>query len=669
MALTAHRRPSVASPQSTRPFAERHPKPEHDATRRIRQGIQSRATHRRLQRYRRLADQVLAFSQQLDRLDDTHVHLLQQQIKQELRRRQAASSVRIRVLGLVHHTIHRVTGLSPYPTQLIAAQSLLDGALAEMQTGEGKSLAILMAATTAALTGVPVHVLTANDYLATRDAELARPVAARLGLTIGLITSRSDPSERRLAYRSEILFTTAREIAFDYLRDSLGHPQSRAPLLQIADRLTRGRISTDRLLTGLHFAIIDEADSILLDEAITPFILSRQGRQSVQTEHYRLALNIANEMTSQSLYAIDEKQRRIHLTDEGRQWLASRCADLDGLWRIARFRDHLIEQALAARWLFHRDRDYLVRDDKIQIIDPVTGRLADGRQWSHGIHQLLELKESVTISSELEQLAKITYQQLFPRYLKLAGASGTLTEDKRELLHRYDLTVIETPLRQPSRRRYLKTRLFRQDQARIEAIRARVQAMIGAQRAVLVATGSVEDSHKLSARLNRAGIEHVVLNARQDAEEAEIIAQAGQPGRVTVATNMAGRGADIKLHPSVAAAGGLHIIRANLNSSRRIDRQVEGRCARNGQPGSVEALLALSDPTIERYLPYPIKRLAAHVFTFYETLPGPVAQLIVTTVQKRAQIQARWQRQQLINQEKQMRRWLAIRGKGPNIGR
>jgi preprotein translocase subunit SecA len=466
---------------------------------------------------------------------------------------------------------------------------MLDERLAEMATGEGKTLAAALAAAVAALARVPVHLITVNDYLARRDGEYLRAFYARLGLTTGIVTQQMDAAARRAAYACDVAYCTAKELVFDYLRDSMVRGRDAGSLQERIDALVAPRT----VLRGLCMAIIDEADSVLLDEARVPFILSRAGEQQRRPEHFARALELAARLEQGRDFSLDAELRSAELTRTGREALAARAQGVDRLWALPRYREEAVSLALSALHLFHRDCDYLVRDGRVELIDATTGRTAPGRAWSRGLHQMIELKEGCRAGQVLETAAELTYQRFFSRYLRVCGMSGTLTEGRRELAQVYGLRVARVPLRTASLRSVLPTRVFADAAARWAYVVRRARELRDAGRAVLIGTDTVADSQGLSEAMREAGLEHVLLNARHDRAEAEVVAAAGAPGRITVATSMAGRGTDIALDPEVARRGGLHVILCQANASPRIDRQFLGRCARRGEPGSCETLHVL----------------------------------------------------------------------------
>jgi preprotein translocase subunit SecA len=531
-------------------------------------------------------------------------------LRARLGRRGMTDQLQAVAFALFSELFRRQTGQRPYPTQLLAARAMLERRLVEMATGEGKTLAAALAAATAALARIPVHVVTANEYLARRDAEALRPVFAGLGLRVGVVTHQLGMDARRQAYRCDITYCTAKELVFDYLRDRFsrrgieGHLQGgfAGELRRRAHRLATGE-TAGTLLRGLCMAIVDEADSVLIDEASVPFILSRAEDHRGKREHYARALELARGLVPGEDFVLDLASNSVDLTAAGRAKTEPQADEDDALWRVGRFREEALSLALAALHLFHRDRHYLVRGGAVHIIDDTSGRVAAGRAWSRGLHQLIELKESCKPSAELVTAAQITYQRFFSRYLHLCGMSGTLLEGRGELRKVYGVPVARVPLRTALRRAVLPTRVFGTNEARWRFVVQRARDIQSRGGAVLVGTDSVADSQALSQRLDAEGLAHVVLNARQDRHEAQVIAAAGQPGRITVATSMAGRGTDIALSEAVAQNGGLHVVLCQANASRRIDRQFTGRAARRGEPGSCETLLSLESPPILAYLP------------------------------------------------------------------
>ncbi len=547
----------------------------------------------RLRAYRRELALARARADEWHQLDAAAWGVRLRDLRARLMRDRRDAALRVEACAATESACRRVLGLRPFDNQWIAALVLLDGQLAEMATGEGKTLSAGLAAAVAALAGVPVHLMTANDYLVRRDAEMLAPLYGHLGLTSATVCAGDGDAVRRRAYRCDVVHATAREIVFDYLRDESNGARPSSALQGRLERLSGERPAP--LLRGLHMALLDEADAILLDEARVPLILSAARDDARHRALLWQSASLAAKLEAEVDYRLQPSQRSAVLSATGSARLAALAAAIEGTWLNARHREELVATALAARHLYARGRDYLVRDGEIVIIDPVTGRGAEGRQWSRGLHGLIALKEGCKPPPETETLNQITYQRFFPRYLRIGGMSGSLREVRGELAAVYGLGLVEVPLRLPSRRARLPRRLFARPAQFAEALSARVAALRAEGRAVLVGSASVAESLRISEWLGDAGVAHRVLNAEQSREEAMIVAEAGRPGSVTVATNMAGRGTDIRLDASVAAAGGLHVINCQLNRTRRLDRQLAGRCARQGDPGSAEHWLCLED--------------------------------------------------------------------------
>lgn len=526
------------------------------------------------------------------------------QVRLDLRRNGLAEAQVAPALAVIGACCQRALQRRPFAVQLIAARIVLDGGLAEMATGEGKTLTVGLAAACGALAGMPVHVLTANDYLVTRDATTLAPLYALLGLSVATVTAATSPAERHRAYTADIVYATAKELVFDSLRDALAPPA--AGLHWHAKRLL-GDDATPAL-RGLCYAILDEADSILIDEARVPLILSQAEPNAAEGVYLQQALALARGLKAGRDFSLQRRPPQAALTPAGCERI-TRAADWLGLpWRNRAHRESLVTLALGALHTLQRDRDYLLVGGGVQLIDPGTGRTAPGRAWSQGLHQLVELKEGCAPTAAACPRLATTYQRFFARYVRLGGLSGTLHEARGELFNVYGLGVRRVPLRRPSRRLTLAPQLFADHNRLWQAVSARIRELVAGGRPVLVGTESVADSEALASHLSAAGIAHTLLNARHDSDEAAIVAAAGQPGQVTVATNMAGRGTDIVLAPGVAARGGLHIINCQLNDARRIDRQLIGRCARQGDPGSVETWLSLDSRLLREGLPPTLRR-------------------------------------------------------------
>ncbi len=517
-------------------------------------------------------------------------------LRRQLIRNSLSKKNIIEAFALIREMAWRTLGMRHYDTQMMGGWIMINGGLAEMETGEGKTLTATLAAATAGLAGIPVHVITVNDYLVNRDAELMAPLYQALGLSVGTVTSDMDGPARREAYGCNITYCTNKQIAFDYLRDRIliGNDQGRLCLeLERLDN-TENRLN-QLFLRGLCFAIVDEADSVLIDEARTPLIISRQHDNPEEKEIYQQATALAAQLQDGVHFTVDLRERRVEISDRGSDKLTELTTGMDKIWTGIRRREELARQALTARYLYRRDHHYLVSDGKVVIIDENTGRPMPDRSWERGLHQMIELKENCEMTGQKEHLARITYQRFFRRYLRLSGMTGTAREVRGELWSVYNLRVNQVPTYKPCRRRNCGTQIYPDKTGKWTAVIKRIREIRQTKRPVLVGTCSVADSELLSARLLRENLPHQLLNARQDAGEAEIITRAGERSRITIATNMAGRGTDIPLGEGVRELGGLHIIQTEMNEARRIDRQLFGRCGRQGDPGSYEAILSLED--------------------------------------------------------------------------
>ena len=469
----------------------------------------------------------------------------------------------------------RVLGMRPYRVQVMGGLVLHQGRIAEMKTGEGKTLVSTLPAYLNALSGKGVHVVTVNDYLARRDSEWMGKVHRFMGLSVGLIVHDLDSAERRAAYACDITYGTNNELGFDYLRDNMVIRQS-----ELVQR-------------GHNFAIVDEVDSILIDEARTPLIIS--GASDESTDLYQKVDEVVRTLEKEKHYTVDEKGKTASLTDEGVLYVEEQLG-IENLYDTANITaQHHVLQSLKAHTVFRRDVDYIVKDDQVVIVDEFTGRLMAGRRFSDGLHQALEAKEHVTVAAENQTLASITFQNYFRMYDKLSGMTGTADTEAVEFAQIYGLEVSTIPPNRPMVRKDMPDLIYRTRREKMQAIIQAIKELHATGQPVLVGTISIETSELISQLLKREGVQHSVLNAKHHAQEAEIVAQAGQAGKVTIATNMAGRGTDIKLGEGVVELGGLHILGTERHESRRIDNQLRGRSGRQGDPGSSRFYLSLED--------------------------------------------------------------------------
>lgn len=534
--------------------------------------------------------------------DDAALRAEARTIRLRLRSALRGHSLPVAVAGeafaLLCETAERILSKRPYDVQAIGAWAMMNGHVAEMRTGDGKSLSAVVAAATVALSGRQVHLLTVNDYLVARDAEEFAAFYSFLGLTVATVVAGQDAETRRHAYEADIVYATNKEVAFDFLRDRAMLRRAPGNLRRKIDRLVpaSGPVSGLRL-PGLPVAFIDEADSVLIDEARTPLVISGQGtiRGGFDEEIFIAAMEAARQLRPDVHYRIPRGTRTVEILEAGFDRLEELTEGRDDAFAIPVIRDHTVLQALKALEIFHKGEAYILRDGKVQIVDENTGRVTPDRQWSDGLHQMVELKEDVEMSANRETLSRMTYQRFFRRYAHLGGMTGTARDAAWELATVYGLSVVRIPTAAPDRRIFAPDRLFFRVEDKLSAISARAAELSATGVPVLIGTRSINISEAVSTRLAAAGLDHQLLSAAQDADEAAIVAEAGRPGRITVATNMAGRGTDIKLARDVRRAGGLHVILTERHDSRRIDRQFEGRCGRQGDPGHVEAYLSLED--------------------------------------------------------------------------
>jgi len=608
-------------------------------------------------RCERFVEAVSAQSKHFQNLDGARLRQCAVDLRLRLQAHDWPMDITAQSFALAREAAARALGMRPFDVQVMGGWILLNGMIAEMDTGEGKTLTATLPAATVALAGLPVHVVTVNDYLAQRDAELMRPLYQALGLSVGFVVAGMSSEARRRAYGCDVTYCTNKELVFDYLRDriTLGRKPGRIHL-KIARLAAPPARASQLLLRGLHFAIVDEADSVLIDEARTPLIIS-DGGEVGDVAAFRNALASAAELEPGIDFTIDERERAVKLTEAGRTRLVEIFRAAGTRWR----RDELALQALTALHLMRRDTHYLIKDGKVQIIDEHTGRIMADRSWEHGLHQMIEIKEGCALTRQNDPLSRISYQHFFRRYRRLSGMTGTASEVRGELWSVYRLPVIRVPTHRPPRRANLGDSIHPTAEAKWQAVVSRVSELSREQRPVLIGTRTVATSELLSKLLDSAGMAHQVLNARQDEAEAEIIARAGALGQITVATNMAGRGTDIRLAPEALSLGGLHVIGTERHEARRIDRQLWGRCGRQGDPGSYEMILSLEDQIIGTY-GAALKRIVEGALSRYGRVGTRLADLALRWSQLAAE-RLHWrQRRDLLKLEEQLATALAFTG-------
>jgi preprotein translocase subunit SecA len=536
---------------------------------------------RQLSRLEKIADQVDALGPEMAKLSDEQLRQKTEEFKARYQQGESLDDLLVEAFAVVREGAKRVLGLYPYKVQIMGGIVLHEGNIAEMKTGEGKTLTATMPVYLNALTGKGVHVVTVNEYLATRDATEMGKLYEFLGLTVGLNLSGMSREEKQAAYNADVTYGTNNEFGFDYLRDNM--------VLYKEHIVQR----------PLHYAIIDEVDSILIDEARTPLIISGTAQKS--TKLYIQANAFVRTLKKDVDYTYDEKTKSVQLTEEGIT-KAEKAFGIDNLFDLKHVTlNHHINLALKAHVAMHRDVDYVVEDGKVVIVDPFTGRLMRGRRYSDGLHQAIEAKEGLEIQNESMTLATITFQNYFRMYEKLAGMTGTAKTEEEEFRNIYNMQVVVIPTNKPVIREDRPDLIFRTMEGKFRAVVEDIAQRHAKGQPVLVGTVSIETSELLSNMLKKRGIPHNVLNAKNHAKEAEIIAQAGQKGAVTIATNMAGRGTDIKLGEGVKELGGLAVIGTERHESRRIDNQLRGRAGRQGDPGVSQFYLSLEDELMRRF--------------------------------------------------------------------
>ena len=572
---------------------------------------------RKLAKLEKQIQPILALEEEYAQLSDEQLQHKTVEFKERLENGESLDDIYVEAFATAREACKRVIGEFPYPVQLIGATVMQQGDIAEMKTGEGKTLTSVMAVYLNALEGKGIHVVTVNEYLSQRDSEWMGQIHRFLGLSVGLNLRQLTPSEKRAAYACDITYTTNSELGFDYLRDNMVTELN------------------DRVLRGLNFAIVDEVDSILIDESRTPLIISGGKKQTANL--YLQADRFVKSLHKDEDYELDVKSKTVQLTEFGVH-KAEKAFKIDNLYNLAYTQLlHHINQALKANYIMICDIDYLVdtENDEIVIVDPNTGRLMPGRQWSDGLHQAVEAKEGISIKQETTTLATITYQNFFRLYNKLAGMTGTAKTEEEEFLEIYNMYVVEVPTNRPVIRVDYPDAVYGTKKAKFSALVDEVVERHEIGQPVLVGTIAVETSELISKYLKERHIHHEVLNAKNHQREAEIIAKAGQIGSVTIATNMAGRGTDIKLGEGVRELGGLCVLGSERHESRRIDNQLRGRSGRQGDPGMSRFYISVQDDLMIRFAPERFESLFASLGD--TAIESKVATRSISSAQKRVE--------------------------------
>jgi preprotein translocase subunit SecA len=594
--------------------------------------------------------EIEALAPTMEALDDVSLRRLGRSLSYRARAGEPLDELLVDAFAATREAGRRRLGMRHYDVQLLAGAALVKGAILEMQTGEGKTLVATLPLVLYALAGKGAHLATVNDYLARRDAEWMEPIYQALGLSVGIVESQMDFDQRRQAYGRDVTYGTAKEFGFDFLKDRL-----------INREITEGRSDLGAMLTGdatgaakkllqrpYWFALVDEADNVLIDEARTPLIISAPPGEAQAKEQalFRFAADAALELEPDEDFDKDAQKQTCELLGRGRSRVRAmpRPPALDTTSLLAIY--DAVERAIRARQFFHRDRQYVVREGKIVIIDEFTGRAAEGRSWRDGLHQAVEAQEQVEVSVPSGHAARITVQDLFARWPHLAGMTGTIATSAGEISRTYDVAIAVVPTNKPAIRRRLLPAICRDQAEKFTRIVAEVREEHAVGRPVLIGTRSIDKSEALSALFTAAGLPHTVLNARHIAQEAEIVAGAGQLRQITISTNMAGRGTDIRLGDGVHELGGLHVICTELHDSARIDRQLVGRCGRQGDPGTWRQYVALDDEIlVAGYGPARAARIAAGLVS---RLGGRPERLLAIWRRAQRRVEARHERQRRV---------------------
>ncbi len=616
----------------------------------------------RAQRLHRILPFVTSHAEEFRKLPIEDLRAVARQVATELRRSpDFPLRTTAQTFALIRELSERTLGQRHFDVQIIGAFAMIKGMLAEMATGEGKTLTATLAAGTAGLAGIPVHVITVNDYLVQRDAELMSPLYKELGLSVGVVIAGQSLQQRQEAYACDVTYCTNKELAFDYLRDRMLLGQSAGDLSLKMELVSSTSPRSQRLrLRGLHFALVDEADSVLIDEARTPLIISGLAESDINAAAVERALELAHSLEAGVDYLLSPEERRVFLTVHGQERVTTFAKALGPPWNSVITREELAREALAAIHLFRRGEQYVVADGKVKIVDEYTGRVMPDRFWSDGLHQMIEHKEGCEQSRRRTTIARITYQRFFRRYRRLAGMSGTLRPVAQELWRVYRRPVVSITTAKPIRRIHRPDVVAATEAAKWALIVDRVKNLHERGLPVLIGTRSVLASEHASAELQAAALPHTVLNAAQDRHEADVVAQAGRHGGITVATNMAGRGTDIHLGEGVEELGGLHVIMTERHDARRIDLQLAGRSGRQGQPGSFEAILSLDDALLD----FPLGRLLAHLArSFGGDMGDRISRTALRYAQRRAERVHARMRGDLLRSDQWQTKTLAISGK------
>jgi len=615
-------------------------------------------------RFARQAAGVLALESHFAEMTDAKLREAAIGMRETFLRGRETPGVRCRAFAVIREVARRQLGEKPFGVQVAGAMAIEAGHVVEMATGEGKTLTATMPATVAGWRGRGCHVITVNDYLAKRDAEWMSKVYGFCGLRVGYVQAGMPPPERRQAYLADITYATNKEVTADYLRDRLALGRLRGLSSALLTKIVDGAGSgTDRLVQrGLSFAIVDEADSVLIDEAVTPLIISGDAPNPEQVQAFEQAAELAGQLDRGRHYKVNERYREVDLTAEGKRRLEDLTEPLGGLWHGTRRREELTVQALTAKEFYMQGKQYVALEGKVVIVDEFTGRLMPDREWRDGLHQAVSAKEELEVEPPKDTHARVSFQRFFRLYRKLSGMTGTAIEGWREFWQIYHRHVTTIPTNRPCIRTRLPDEVFATAEAKWNAIVAEIEAKHAVGVPLLVGTRSVRASEHLSRMLTARDLDHNVLNAVHEEMEAQIVAEAGQFGKITVATNMAGRGTDIKLGTGVVEVGGLQVIATERHEAGRVDRQLFGRAGRQGDPGSSRAFVSLEDELVTRHAP----RLGASLRRRYGSTDRPISSRLTRRVfdaaQRRAERLALRQRKGVLRTDDWLDEYLGFAG-------
>ncbi len=573
--------------------------------------------YKEMKKFEKQAQEIEALEEEMAALSDKALAQKTEEFKARLEKGETLEDILVEAYAVAREAAYRVIGEKPFHVQLLGALAIHYGNIAEMKTGEGKTLTSVLPAYLNALLGKGVHIITVNEYLASRDAEWMGGIHRFLGLTVGVNLRDLSPKEKQEAYQCDILYSTNNEIGFDYLRDNM--------VIRKEDRVQR----------PLHFAIIDEVDSVLIDEARTPLIIS--GGQMNNASLYKDADAFVKGLRENEDYIYDEKTKSVSLNEQGSA-KAEKVFHISNLYEVGNATlVHFLNQALRANYAMKKDIDYVVQDDEVIIVDPFTGRLMKGRAYSEGLHQAIEAKENVTIHEETKTLATITFQNLFRMYTKLSGMTGTAKTEEEEFRNIYNMYVIEIPTNRPIARVDAPDLVYATKDAKYKAIIKEIKERYQKGQPVLIGTIAIETSELISSLLKKAKIPHEVLNAKNHAREAEIISKIGQHKSVTIATNMAGRGTDIKLSDEIRDLGGLCVIGTERHESRRIDNQLRGRSGRQGDPGFTQFYVSMEDDLMIRFGSDRVREMMKNLGFDEQAIQSKMFTNAIGTAQKRVE--------------------------------